>query len=79
MNWSACATISSSTSTSQCRLAEYGHWIDTCMPALAGLSRTAEASNISPGSKLGVAELSWVSVSRYVISVPRDTPSIRAR
>ena len=39
MNWSAWATIWSSTRISQCRLAEYGHWIDSSIPASFGIGQ----------------------------------------
>ena len=51
MNWSACATISSSTRISQCRFDPYGHSMETVMPASFGSERTVLTSNVAPGSK----------------------------
>ena len=56
MNWSACATIWSSTRISQCRFAEYGHWIDTCIAGRSGTSdSTVFASKVRPGTIVGFA------------------------
>ena len=49
MNWSACATIWSSTRISQCRFDPYGHWIDTSMPACLGSVSTVLTSNVRAG------------------------------
>src|SRR5690606_20621603 len=58
-NWSARATVCSSTRISQCRFAEYGQSTDTVMPADSGSDSTPVASKVRPGSMVGSAVLTF--------------------
>ena len=53
MNWLACTVTWSSTRISQCRLAEYGHWIEIRIPASAGSVSTPVVSNVRPAASSG--------------------------
>ena len=79
MKSSAFATSASSTRISQVRFAEYGHSIDTRMFACFEAASTVLASNMRPGTIVGLAVCVWSPSAAYVIVAPRDTPSTRAR
>ena len=53
--------IWSLTRISQCRLAEYGHWMVTCMPAFCVCVTTPVVSKVRPGTIVGAAVFTWSS------------------